>query len=259
MSNGKGPVIVAYGGGVNSTALLIGMFERGLKVDLILFADTGGELPETYCHIRAFNKWLVAHGLPEILWVQKTYKKEPTTLETDCLRNNTLPSIAFGYKACSMKYKRDPQDKFCNNWQPANEVWGRGEKCIKLLGYDFGEPQRATSTEDNKYIYSYPLIEWGWDRDKCVAVCEQNGFYNIPKSACFFCPNNSTGEIIKLKRNHPELLERALKIESNAPVKAIKGLGRGQFAWRDVVSADEAQLKLIPDYEPDMPCGCYDG
>jgi 3'-phosphoadenosine 5'-phosphosulfate sulfotransferase (PAPS reductase)/FAD synthetase len=42
---------VAFGGGINSTAMLCGFRERGIKPDLILFADTGGELPETYEHV----------------------------------------------------------------------------------------------------------------------------------------------------------------------------------------------------------------
>ena len=42
---------VAFGGGTNSTAMLCGFRERGIKPDLILFADTGGELPETYEHV----------------------------------------------------------------------------------------------------------------------------------------------------------------------------------------------------------------
>jgi hypothetical protein len=32
-------VVVAYGGGTNSTALLVGMHERQQRPDLILFAD----------------------------------------------------------------------------------------------------------------------------------------------------------------------------------------------------------------------------
>lgn len=38
----------AFGGGVNSTAMLVEMHKRGIRPDLILFADTGGERPETY-------------------------------------------------------------------------------------------------------------------------------------------------------------------------------------------------------------------
>ena len=43
--------VVSFGGGVNSSAMLIGMHERGITPDAILFSDTGGEKPETYQHI----------------------------------------------------------------------------------------------------------------------------------------------------------------------------------------------------------------
>lgn len=37
--------IVTYGGGTNSTAMLIGMVKQGIIPDRILFSDTGGEHP----------------------------------------------------------------------------------------------------------------------------------------------------------------------------------------------------------------------
>ena len=37
--------IVSYGGGANSTALLVGLHQHRIPVDLILFADTGAEHP----------------------------------------------------------------------------------------------------------------------------------------------------------------------------------------------------------------------
>ena len=43
--------IVSYGGGANSTALLIGLHQHRIPVDLILFADTGGEHPHTYAYL----------------------------------------------------------------------------------------------------------------------------------------------------------------------------------------------------------------
>jgi 3'-phosphoadenosine 5'-phosphosulfate sulfotransferase (PAPS reductase)/FAD synthetase len=60
------PLVVSYGGGRNSTAMLIGMWSRALIPDLILFADTGGELPETYAYIELFSKWLVDKGMPPV-------------------------------------------------------------------------------------------------------------------------------------------------------------------------------------------------
>ena len=40
--------IVGYGGGTDSTAMLIGLWQRRIPVDRILFADPGGEQPHTY-------------------------------------------------------------------------------------------------------------------------------------------------------------------------------------------------------------------
>lgn len=44
--------IVSFGGGTNSTAMIIGMYLHKIPIDLILFADTGGEQPHTYEFIR---------------------------------------------------------------------------------------------------------------------------------------------------------------------------------------------------------------
>lgn len=253
----KIPVIVAFGGGINSTAMLIGMHRLGVRPDLILFADTGGELPETYEHSRRFSEWLVAHKFPGIIFVSKTFAKQPTTLEKDCIRNETLPSIAFGFKSCSLKYKREPQDKYCNHWQLAKEAWGHDQKCVKVIGYDAGEERRAAMIEDAKYIYWYPLIEWRLQREQCLLLCKSEGF-SPPKSACFFCPNAKKAEILSLQQQHPDLLCRALRLESNARLTTIKGLGR-QFAWRDFINANLQQQKLIDDYSHSMPCECYDG
>lgn len=48
-------LVASYGGGVNSTAMLIGMQERGEIPNLIMFADTGGEKPETYAYLQRFE------------------------------------------------------------------------------------------------------------------------------------------------------------------------------------------------------------
>src|SRR5690349_4200385 len=89
--------------------MLIGCYERGETVDLILFADTGGEKPETYEHCERFSEWLVSHEMPPIV----TVREERFTLEEECLREKTLPSIVTGlYRSCSDKFKIRPQDRY---------------------------------------------------------------------------------------------------------------------------------------------------
>lgn len=54
--------VVSFGGGTNSTAMIIGMYLREIPIDLILFADTGGERRHTYDFIEKFDAWLTARG-----------------------------------------------------------------------------------------------------------------------------------------------------------------------------------------------------
>ena len=108
--------IVSFGGGTNSAAMIIGMYLHKIPIDLITFADTGGEQPHTYEYIAIFNEWLKKHGLPEITTVFYTDKDgNRLTLEEECLRSCTLPSIAYGFKKCSLKHKIGTQEKFCNH------------------------------------------------------------------------------------------------------------------------------------------------
>lgn len=260
MSTETGPIIVAYGAGTNSTALLVGMHERGERPDLILFADTGGERPETYAYLDVLDTWLAKVGFPPLIrvrYAQKTGFVE--TLEERSLRTQSLPSIAYGYKACSEKFKRRPQDKYVNNWQPAKDAWGAGKKCVKLIGYDADEERRVRNapTEDNKYVYQYLLYEWDWDRSDCIAAIQRAGLPLPGKSACFFCPSSKKAEVLDLQLRHPDLYARACAMESNANLDTVKGLGR-RWAWRDLPQLAPSDLRDLADPE-EVPCGCYDG
>lgn len=248
-------VVASFGGGTDSTAMLIGMWQKQEPVDLILFADTGGEKPHTYEHIQRFSDWLTAHGMPKI-----TVAQSSVTLEQDCLTRNALPSIAYGFKTCSQRFKIQPQDKFLNNYQSAIDVWAKGGTVIKLVGYETGEERRAKDYGDRKYTLRYPLIEWGWDRKKCIEVIQSVGLPLPGKSACFFCPSSKAQEVKQLAKQYPELAKRALAMEANADLKTIKGLGR-DYSWADLLKFDEAQTKMFDDdfSTAEIPCGCYDG
>src|SRR6187401_945479 len=87
------PLVVAYGLGVNSTAMLVEFARRDIRPDLILFADTGGEKPETYAYLPVIQQYLKDVGFPPVVTVRyepkwATYR----TLEEQCLATGTLPS-----------------------------------------------------------------------------------------------------------------------------------------------------------------------
>jgi 3'-phosphoadenosine 5'-phosphosulfate sulfotransferase (PAPS reductase)/FAD synthetase len=261
------PLIVAYGGGLNSTAMLCGFRERGITPALILFADTGGEMPETYVHTLKM-KVIASEWWPNTPFqlVKKEYAGTFEGLEGECIRGKKLPALAYGRKACSQKYKTQPQTKRLKEWMAANEV----QHVRRAIGYDAKESHRAVHIEMEDLKRSrtatnwFPLIEWQWRREECAEAIKRHGIKPPGKSACFFCPAMKRGEILRLKQEHPDLFKRALAIESNAILKSPgRGLGGQSLRWENVNANDDDQGKLW-DYlddndESPIPCGCYDG
>jgi hypothetical protein len=99
--------------------------------------------------------------------------------------------------------------------------------------------------DQNFFVYWYPLMECGFDREKCKEIIASAGLPVPIKSACWFCPASKKWEIDWLEQTHPELLERALQIERNgqAKLKTVKGLGRS-YSWESYVS-QRRELPLL--------------
>ena len=228
----EGRLIAAcFGSGVDSTAMLIALHEANIKPDIISFADTGGEKPNTLIHLEKMNEVLAAWGWPLIdVCVKQTLDSTSyNDLYGNCVDNQTLPSLAFGMKSCSIKWKQQPQDNFIKgvargpNKRDAHPIWQKSlaldSKIVKLIGYDCGKADLRRSNkpmpENSEFDYLYPLQIIGWKREDCVdAISKALGENMVPiKSACFFCPASKLWELYWLAAEHPTLFEKALHME----------------------------------------------
>lgn len=247
------PVVVAYGGGVNSIAMLVGMKKRGERPDAIVFSDTKGEKTPTYDYIHnVLPPYLAAVGFPPLTIVCRAdfpnTKTGDASLEAECLRLGTFPSRAYGFGTCADKWKIDPFKWWAKTWPPAVEAWARGGVVVRCIGYDAGELRRVGAQSDKGFKKRYPLIEWDWDRERCAEEVLAVGLLLPPKSACFYCPANTKEEIVALAEAEPDLADRALALEKRAIDTgrwAVKGLGR-RFAWRDLLKATKAEREEYP-------------
>jgi hypothetical protein len=140
------------------------------------------------------------------------------------------PSLAFGFKSCSQKWKIAPQHTYLKRQLEIQEQWRRGRRVVKCIGFDadpadlrrrnhVGDPQ------DRYYEYHYPLIDWGWSRDRCKEEIVRAGLPVPPKSSCFFCPAMKTREVRLLPA---EKLRRIVILEARAAsrLRSIQGLWR---------------------------------
>lgn len=253
------PLVVSFGMGTDSMAMLIVLRNQGLRPDLILFADTGGEKPGTYAYLEVANRWCVANGFPEIMVVRLTSKH--ASLEDNSLRNFTLPSLAYGRKGCSLKWKVAPMDTFVNSWEPAARARALGMPVMRAIGYDAGpaDSRRSDIAATGRWTYWYPLREAGMVREDCIALIANEGLPQPGKSACFFCPATKKSELLTLLDHHPDLVARALKIEAHASTRgydrSTKGLGRN-WNWRSYLAHARpeqlAQLAATEDIGQDL-------
>lgn len=166
-------LVLCFGSGVDSTAMLVALHLAGIRPDVVTFADTGGEKPETLEHLLKINKVLSSWGWPLVDVCRKV--PLPSTGYSDlygnCLENETLPSLAFGMKSCSIKWKQVPQDQFLKgvskgpNARAPHELWVMAQtfcaRITKLIGYDCGKADLRRSKKllaaDDEFDYAYPL------------------------------------------------------------------------------------------------------
>ncbi len=233
------PLVVSFGGGVDSTAMLIEMKNRGIRPDVILFADTGAERPGTYIHIEIMKAWTRRVGFPEIQTVRKVPPIAPyKNLEGELQKNQGLPALAFGWHSCSVKWKVGPQNVRLKEL-------GIGPR-RHAIGLDDSPADRKRAGKFAEKAFKapgvsfwYPLQEWGIDRQRCEAIIEAEGLRVPMKSCCFFCPGMKRVEIQEQARENPGLHQRALDIEANFRAgrhfrpDGVQGLGR-KWAWKDV-------------------------
>jgi hypothetical protein len=253
-------VVLNFGAGVDSTAMIVALKVAEIRPSLITFADTGCEKPSTIEHIAHMNAILQSWDWPLITVCKK--KTLPSTgyddLYSNCIANETLPSLAFGFGGCSLKWKTSPLDsqimgvsRGINKCEP-HPVWIQSKeedlKIVKLLGYDCGPADlrrsaKAKNIVDPNFDYCYPLQTIGWSRPDCVSAIERLlGTDLVPiKSACFMCPASKKWELYWLAANHPELLEKALHLERLAMTGRHSRFDSTEFgaSWEEMIMNED--------------------
>lgn len=273
----EGFLVVSYGMGLDSTAILAEMSKRGIRPDMIIFSDTGAEKPATYAFLPIINSWLRSVGFPEVTVVKFVPTRAPyTTLEGKSLANEVMPSLAYGQHQCALIFKRDVIWKFLKTNARVLAAIASGKRIINIIGYDDSTADRKRSAKAGvtleilrervnkraregkapladqwQSVHSnnwYPLQGWNLERTALAAIVKSVGLEVPGKSACFFCPASKPAEVVELKRDHPELFERAVAIEAKAKngkhaAKATKvGLGMGNWSWESLRDVTDPAL-----------------
>ncbi|MEO5361879.1 MAG: phosphoadenosine phosphosulfate reductase family protein [Nitrospirota bacterium] len=236
--------VVSYGGGVNSTAMVIYLINRGDVPDMIVFVDTGAELPETLDYVDYFSAYLKQKVGIEIVITRRNSEG----LYNYCLRKRIMPIMK--YRWCTSDWKVIPFDKYISQYQGKKNVY---------VGFDAEEDGRVAgalqkSCNLKNQIKVFPLHDANITRDDCINIIRVEGLKIPPKSGCYICPFTPKREFREMKRNKPELFKKALTLELQHP----KGRTIKQGVALKEIDA-QGELDFMREYDPSIPCGCSDG
>ena len=115
---------LSFGGGVNSTALLLLLTDRNEEFETI-FVNHGGDYPETYEYVKYLRDqgFKIKEIIPDV--------EGCTTIYEYSMKSRIIPS--FRYRWCTDKFKVRPMLEYV-------EI-----PCKMFVGFDYGELNRTKS------------------------------------------------------------------------------------------------------------------
>lgn len=195
--------IVSYGAGVDSTAMILKMIEDDIRIDHVVFADTGGELPETYKTVEKMQRFLRKRFIP--FTTVKNFSL--ITLFERCITRRVFPDMFRRW--CTRDFKVAPIHRFYRkNF--------KGFQIHEFIGIDAAETKRCRQAKEDYITKHYPLVEWNMDRLDCEKYIFKWKFPYVIKSGCYFCPFNSLLRWDYIKKKHPKLYRMCKKLEKQS-------------------------------------------
>lgn len=195
--------VVSYGAGVDSTAMILKMIEEKIPIDYVIFADTGGELPETYKTLQVMQKYLDKQGIPLVTVRNFSLK----TLFDKCITRHVFPDTFRRW--CTRDFKVAPIHRYYRKSL-------KGYHINEYLGIDAAETRRCRVASEDYITKYYPLVDWKMNRLDCELYIAKMKFPVVIKSGCYFCPFNSTSRWDYIRQNHPRLYRLCKKLERNS-------------------------------------------
>jgi len=235
--------VLSLGGGVQSSALLLmaidGKFERP---DVVVFSDTGSEMPSTYATIAELkNKCrdanlefhTVGSHFGEDALIAGNWKLHEYYLEA-----GLLPMV--GNPQCTFNFKIYPVRRKVREILETRPPYPKGTTQVNMwLGITTDERKRSEHPQDSIIWVKnrFPLLEIEFSRQNCKDYITKNHpSLKVSKSGCFMCHYQGAKSWARLRRDYPEKFAFALKLEQNA--KEVRGVRRGLFGTESIIAFD---------------------
>jgi 3'-phosphoadenosine 5'-phosphosulfate sulfotransferase (PAPS reductase)/FAD synthetase len=200
-----GKHIVALSGGKDSTAMLLRMIELKWHIDEIRFIDCGSwEFPENRKHIDLVEKYIGR----KILRVKPLHSFDFLLSRVRTQKGKK----GYGWPGWLFRWCQGAKDVvFKKGIDPACDT--------VYIGYSVDEIGRVEAAIAKKKNLAFPLVGFGMTGRDCLSYCQSKGFTwgglyeHRSRVSCWCCPLQRIDELRNLRRYHPELWRRLLRME----------------------------------------------
>ncbi|MGW0933418.1 phosphoadenosine phosphosulfate reductase [Streptomyces sp. NPDC002666] len=212
---------ISYGGGVQSTALLVLAAQGRIDFRTFLMANVGddSENPGTLAYLETYAQPFAAqHGIELVVLDRVMVRSgEVRTLHGQLTKEGSrslaipvrMSNGAPGTRSCTADFKikvigRELKRRGATKEAPATIG----------IGISLDEIHRANNRrcEPHEEIV-YPLLELGLRRIDCARIIRDAGLPVPPKSSCWFCPFHRPETWHDMRRRQPELFEKSCQLE----------------------------------------------
>ena len=202
--------VVSLSGGKGSTAMLLRMLEEGMRVDIMLFCDTGLEFPAMYEHLDKLERDI---GRP-ITRIRSFHTFEYYLTQKEILVKHKKNAGQRNYRGygwsgplnrwCTKELKTIPREKFLRQLQEHYDI-------IEYVGLAADEGYRFERENNQKPNCRHPLVDWGMTEADCLQYCYDRGYTwgglykQFSRVSCWCCPLQPLAELRILYKSYPEL------------------------------------------------------
>jgi len=211
--------ILSLSYGKDSLACLGAIEQLGWPLDRIVHAEVWATdtIPADLPPVVEFKK--KADAIIEAWW----------GIKTEHIRSKWTYENMF-YKVYGKRSKRNGQiwgfpmssnrEGNKGNWCNALKLRPKIQRGVEYIGIAANEKGRFHNLSDTK---KSPLVELGWTEAVCRRWCEENGllsptYATATRGGCWFCHNQTVGQLRLLRRNYPEYWTLMLKWDKDSPV-----------------------------------------
>jgi hypothetical protein len=201
--------VFAHGGGVQSTAALVLSAQGEIDFPVHLFSNVGddSEHPATLKYVREVSMpYAEAHGveLREVHRIRRNGERDTLLGQLHRAKRSIDIPVRMadtgspGNRKCTQVFKLDVLRK-CGA-----DVLG--------IGFTVDEIHRVGRVHGPQ-VREFPLVDLGLRRSDCHTVIESAGLPVPPKSACYFCPFKRPQQFAEMRRDEPQLFDKAADLE----------------------------------------------